>query len=135
MRNTTYILALLLLGVVLVSPTAWGCESSQMSECSLANCPMNAEQVSPNCQQMNGHSAGCGSREAISDACCGEPRGEPLAEQAVGQSSNSRVAPPIAAFGEIGLEPPPLLPADATKVICTKQHEVGRFTILSSYLL
>lgn len=141
MRHLSNILALCSLALVLASPVAWGCEGTGMENCAMAACPMGEghgarEVTAPShCGQDAAETTDCAVRRAVSVDCCDAPAERPLAESAPGNPSVSRHEPPSGGTTGLQVEAPPPLPVDATCVVRTQQHELGRFTMLSSYLL
>ena len=135
MRHPLNMIVLFALALLLVSPCAWGCDSSGMKGCDMSERPMSEEQGSSHCEQDDDEPMDCGGQKTVSVDCCDAPADRSVAEIAPSSVSVSRLDLPTAGTTGIQSEAPPPLPVDATCVIRTQQHELGRFTMLSSYLL
>ena len=123
------------LALLLATPLAWGCDSSAMAGCDMGDCPISDGHGSSSWDQNGDGPSGCDGQVAVSLDCCDEPADRPLAEETTAQSSGQRLELPTAEIAQLRSEPPPPLPVDAACVICSQEHSLGRFTILSTYLL
>ena len=139
MRHLSNIVVLVALAVLLVSPVAWGCDGTGMQECDMPDmppdCPMSQEHGSSHCGQDDEEPAGCDGQTAISVDCCEVTADRAPAEDSPRSFSVSRQDLEANVMAGVQSKAPPPLPADATFVIRTQQHELGRFTMLSSFLL
>ena len=127
-----------LIGVLLLlaSPMAWGCDSVDTGVCQMSACPMSgAGSSTPGCHEGAGTSKDRGSLTPAAGACCQAPIDrEPIDSAPVGQldlSSSLLLAEAVQSTVEEPLEP--LVSSDAT--IASQGHELGRYTLLSSFLI
>jgi hypothetical protein len=127
-----------LIGVLLLlaSPMAWGCDSVDTGVCQMSACPMSGAGSSmPGCHEGAGTSQDRGSLTPAAGACCQAPIDrEPIDSAPAGQldlSSSLLLAEVVQSRVEERLEP--LVSSDAT--IASQGHELGRYTLLSSFLI
>ena len=131
--------AILALGLLLVSPFAWGCEGTGMQNCSMSDCPMTDPQPVDDCHEsvpMAEHeSSSCDAQPESWLALCDAPIDqEPVnVDSAPNWDHSTTPLIGLAATVEIQLHsmPPDLI----SEAISSQQHELGRFTLLSSFLL
>ena len=81
MREPKTITAILGVGMLLLSPFAWGCERTDMRDCTMADCSMMADmQDDEGCHEpteSQGHeSAGCSHGPEFGTSCCDAPIGQ-----------------------------------------------------------
>ena len=139
MRNHQKLTAIVVACSFLFTPLAWGCEASGMEDCALSDCAMTVETVTGDCHEMTGStSAGskvCDVEPAASIACCDSPADpEPAKFEtfSLGNASDS----PLAVLDEPLLDRLAAAPPDGiADRIGSRQHALGRFTLLSAYLL
>ena len=144
MRRQRTLVTILALGILLVSPMAWGCEGTGMQNCSMSDCPMPDQPAAGGCHEPDGVSGdgpahdgapGCDPGPEVWIACCDAPVDqEPAKVDSASAWVHSTV--PLIVLAE-RVEPqarsrPPDLISEA---ISSQQHELGRFTLLSSFLL
>ncbi len=139
MRKRLTLSAILALGLLLVSPMTWGCEGTGMQDCSMSNCPMPDQQKSDSCHRADSSSdhdsSGCDASPVIWIACCGAP-GDPEPAKLDSASFCDHDTTPLVVLAERVEFEPPLRPPDLiSETISSQQHELGRFTLLSSFLL
>ena len=133
-RRTIYVLTGLLL--LLSSPVAWGCDSANSGACQMSACPMASTGASmPGCHDAANESPDRGSLAPAANACCSAPLDrEPIDSAPTAQfdPSSSLLLDEVTS---IDPQPwlAPLVSSDAT--IASQRHELGRYTLLSSYLL
>ena len=123
--------------LLLASPMAWGCDSMDTGDCQMSACPMSGAASSmPGCHEGAGASPDRGSLTPAASACCQAPVDrEPIDVAPVGQldpSTSLLLAEVVQSTVEIPLEPP-LVSSDTT--IASQGHELGRYTLLSSFLI
>lgn len=116
---------------------AWGCDSVDTGVCQMSACPMSGAGSSmPGCHEDAGASPDRGSLTPAASACCQAPVDrEPIDAAPVGQLdlfTSLLLAEVVQSTVEIPLEPP-LVSSDTT--IASQGHELGRYTLLSSFLI
>ena len=131
--------AMLALGLLFGSPLAWGCEWASMQDCEMSSCPMTEQEPVDSC-----HGEGLPSSQMLSDCdsepelaidCCEAPIEQEPAK--IGsQSTWSDGGSPLVVLADAVRQPPPLMPTNlAADAVSAQQHDLGRFTLLSSFLL
>jgi len=133
-RRTIYVLTGVLL--LLSSPVAWGCESTDTSDCQMSACPMSGAGGSmPDCDAGDGSSRDRRAVAPVPSACCSAPLDrEPIDSAPTAQFDLSSSLP----LDEVDSIDPqlwlePLASSDAT--IASQRHELGRYTLLSAFLI
>lgn len=139
MRKRQTLSAILALGLLFVSPIAWGCEGTGMQDCSMSNCPMPDQQESAGCHEPDSSSdhgsSGCEPGPEVWIGCCQAPV-EPEPAKLDSVSFGDHGTTPLVVLAERVEVEPPLRPPDLiSEAISSQQHELGRFTLLSSFLL
>lgn len=139
MRQKRTFATILALGLLLLSPVAWGCEATGMQSCSMSDCPMTDQQESDACHEsepVSDHAlSGCDATPEAWIACC-----DASADREPGKvesaTSWSQATTPLVILTE-RIEPwSPSGPPDfISEAISARQHNLGRFTLLSSFLL
>lgn len=139
MQQRRSLSAILALGFLLVSPMAWGCEGTSVQNCSMSDCPMTDQHEADGCHDSDSSSvhgsSSCDAGPEVWIACCDAPV-DP--EPAKVDSASARVhstVPLIILAERIEVDPPPRPPDLISEAISSQQHELGRFTLLSSFLL
>lgn len=138
MRRRTLV-AILALGILFVSPFAWGCEGTGMQNCSMSDCPMTDEQPVDDCHEpapMAEHdSSGCDAHPEMGFAFCEAPIDQEPVNVDSASNWDHGTTPLIVLVETIEIQPHSRPPDRISEVISSQQHEVGRFTLLSSFLL
>lgn len=122
------IVAILALGFLFVSPFAWGCEGTGMQNCSMSDCPMTDEQPVDDCHEpapMTEHDP----------SSCDAPIDQEPAKVDSAYNRDHSTIPLIVLTETVEIRPPSRPPDLISETISTQQHELGRFTLLSSFLL
>jgi hypothetical protein len=122
--------------LVLASPMAWGCDSMEAGVCQMSACPMSAAGGSmPGCHEVDGASQDCGSVAPVPSACCQAPLDRrPIDSAPTGQLdllSGLFLAEVELSTVQERLEPL----ADSEATIASQRYELGRYTLLSSFLI
>jgi len=139
MRRQRTLATILAFGVLLVSPMAWGCEGTGMQNCSMSDCPMPDPQESDGCHEADASSdlasSGCDASHEIWIACCDAPVDpEPAKVDTASTWVHSTV--PLMVLAERVEPQAPSRPPDLIfQAVSSQQHELGRFILLSSFLL
>lgn len=95
---------------------------------------MAAAHETQGCHQEDPERSDCGPRVDFSAECCEISDGTQEAEAATRiQATRNENRPAL--IGNLDVERPPELPVDATWVLKSQQHELGRFALLASFLL
>lgn len=118
---------------------AWGCEGPDMQDCSMSNCPMPDQQESEGCHEPDSSSdhgsSGCDAGPVMWIACCEAPV-DPEPGKLDSVSCCDHDTTPLVVLAErVEVEPPLRPPDHIAEAISSQQHELGRFTLLSSFLL
>lgn len=139
MKQRRAIALTLALGVLLVSPIAWGCEGTGVQDCSMSDCPMTQQQEAEDCHQsaapIEPDSFACDADPEIWIACCDAPIDQEPAKIDATSSSDHGATPLVILAERLEVQPPTRPPDLASEAISAQQHELGRFTLLSSFLL
>jgi hypothetical protein len=127
------------LGGLLISPMAWGCDGAGGQNCRMSNCPMNDQQSAHGCPQSETspeHSSmGCAAGQEMGIACCDAP-GDLEPATVDSESSRDRGTTQLVVLAEQAELQLPVRPPDlVSEAISSQQHELGRFTLLSTFLL
>jgi hypothetical protein len=135
MKSRRIICTLAGLLLLLTSPVAWGCESTDMASCQMAACPMSSgESPMPPCHEGFGAEQDLGSTSPTLGACCQAPLDrEPIDSTPVSQLDLTSSLLPAGAAAEAPQERP-ATQANADTV-ASQRHELGRYTLLSSFLI
>lgn len=139
MRQRRTLVAIIALGGLLISPLAWGCEGTGGQNCRMSNCPMNEQQKAHGCPQSKTSpehgSLGCAAGQEVGIACCDAP-GDLEPATVDSESSRDRGTIPMVVLAEeVELQPPSRPPDLVSEAISSQQHGLGRFTLLSTFLL
>lgn len=139
MRQRQTLSTILALGILLVSPLAWACEGAGVQDCSMSNCPMPDQQGSVGCHESEAstdHSlSDCGADLEMWIACCEAPVDPEPAKLDAASSSTHGTTPLVVLAEQVEVDPPARPPDLIAEAISSQQHELGRFTFLSSFLL
>ena len=135
-----FLVSVLLLGVLLLPPVLWGCEEAETSDCSMQECPFAGPRVANGC-----HEAAESSQDpSMTDGrpvpgtqfgCCVTSM-DPDTGKAT--SGTVRELNPTSLTVSIESVAPrqPRLPSDLmAQTVAAQVHDLGRFTLLSSFLL
>lgn len=139
MTQRRKLVAMVALGVLLGSPFAWGCEGTGMQNCSMSDCPMTDQQPTDDCHETAGpsehDSSGCDAQPELWIACCDAPvNQEPAKVESASNWDHSATA--LSFLAEpVEIRPPSRSLDLISDAISAQQHELGRFTLLSSFLL
>lgn len=139
MHKKRTISAMLAFGLLFGSPLAWGCEWASMQDCSLSACPMTDHHAAKGCHEAAVTpaeiSSACDAQPQASIECCASPA-EPEPARMDSQSIWDDNVSPLTVLADAVQQPPPSRPPDlVSNAISSQQHELGRFTLLSSFLL
>ncbi len=139
MRRRRSISAVFVLLWLLVPPVAWSCESTGMESCGTSYCPMLNPQGAKGCHEpetsIQQGSSGCEEAgEALLAYCLVPVEQDPvhLDSPSLDQQVTVRV---VTLAGRVEIKPPIGPPDRVREAISSRQHELGRFTLLSSFLL
>lgn len=139
MRRQRTLVAILALGILFVSPLAWGCEGTGMQNCSMSSCPMTAEPEPDDCHESAApaehDSTGCDAESESWIAYCDAPVDQEPAKIDSASCWDHRTTPLVLSAEHLEIQPPSRPPDLISEVITSQQHELGRFTLLSSFLL
>lgn len=130
MKKRQRLVAIFALGILIAAPTVWGCEQGDTQSCSMSACPMMDAKDSSDCQEPREPA-----EHNASVACCDTPRDQEPATIETLSGLDSRTTPIPHLAGHIETRPPARPPDTLFEVISSRQHELGRFTLFSSYLL
>ena len=135
MTSRRIIFALAGVLLLLASPAAWGCESSDMASCQMSACPMSAAgSQMPSCHQATGDSPVRGSMGPAAGACCQAPLDrEPIDSTPVSLLNPTSALAPAGAVAEAAQERPGTQAGADT--VASQRHGLGRYTLLSSFLI
>ena len=139
MRRTCIAIALISFGLILAAPMAWACQSTRASACSMPNCSMpmqtgSADSPTPEAD-LDQALSGCELANGLWVSSCFFPAtNEPA--RADFQLLDTVELPFSAPLSHsIAEEPPERALFRAFDLVFAYQHELGRFTLLSSFLL
>ena len=110
-----------------------------MQSCSMSNCPMSAPPEAEGCHgsevPVESESSDCHAGPELGIACCAAPI-DPEPAKVDSQVSSAQTEAPLVVLAK-RIEPrPPSKPPDLiAETISSQQYELGRFTLLSSFLL
>jgi len=139
MRQRRTLVAVLALGLILVSPFAWGCEGTGMQNCSMSDCPMTDPQPDDDCHQsapMAEHeTSSCDSQPEMWIALCDAPIDQEPVNVDSAPNLDHSATPLIGLAATVEIQPHSRPPDLITEAISSQQHELGRFTLFSSFLL
>ena len=131
--------AVVVLGFLCLSPFAWSCEGNETQSCSMSDCPMPGETLVSDCHQSDERAD---SESAVTDdghrawiACCESPIDNAPADfdSSLCWHDHSSFRTHLA--GQIETQPPAWAQDSVAQSISSQQHKLGRFTLLSSFLL
>ena len=137
MRKVSIAIAL---ASLFLTPVAWGCERGDMEGCSMSACPlMSASQRMPDCHgpspALSSAHQGCDlAAVAQVDCCAGRVSPEPTTLSS-SAPTNPEPSPLVPRTEGLAVEAPPRPPERAWMALETRTHDLGRFTLLSAYLL
>lgn len=137
MKRSAKVIALLALVALLGPPTAWGCAETGMPDCSMAGCEMtdpNDSKMS-DCHDEQQESRSCDVEAKMSFDCCDMSAAQEPVEATGDDLSNLRTESMTVEVGELETVVVPQPPLAAFRSIQSRQHALGRFTLLSSFLL
>ena len=122
--------------LLLTSPVAWGCDTTDMAACQMSACPMSgAGSTIPGCHEPASDSQDRGALAPARTACCDaplerEPVDSTVSLQLERPSSQLVTEGPVSASRE-PLDPP----ASCEATIASQKHRLGHYTLLSSFLI
>jgi hypothetical protein len=130
------ILCALVAGLFLVtSPAAWGCETTDVAACQMSACPLSGGSGTAGCHRSAGTAPGADSMGTTAGSCCDAPLDrDPIDTVPINHWLPSPTDARIEAGSPVteeGLEP--LANSDAT--VRSQTHELGRYTLLSTFLI
>lgn len=133
------LVAILAFATLLASPIAGGCEAAQVWMCGTSGCPMEAPSVAMACHGgsdiIESTLSGCESERAMSIDCCGSPVDADPATIDLSSSAGQEFMPLALSREALSAADSGRPPDDGLLVVATRLHQVGRFTLLSSFLL
>ena len=138
-RHRRSLPVILALGVLLVTPLAWGCEATDVQSCSTSDCPMAALPGMEDCQapsSSTGHdSPGCSAEpDAAIECCAGSGDREPVRLEST--TSLQDGSSPLSMLAErVEARPPSRPPDSIPEDLASRRHGLGRFTLHASLLL
>lgn len=139
MRQQKTFATILALGLLVLSPVAWGCEATGMQNCSMSDCPMPDQQELDGCHESEDLTdqalSGCAAVPEAWIACCDAPVDQDPAKVDAATSWYETTTPLIILAERVEPRPPSGPPDLISEIISSRQHELGRFTLLSSFLL
>jgi len=139
MQRQRILAAIIALGTLLVTPIAWGCEGTDMKSCSMSDCPMMEEQPAEDCHESPASSehdsSGCEAATEVWIACCDAPIDQEPVKVDSASNWDHSTTPLIVLAERIEVQLPSRPPDLISEAISAQQHELGRFTLLSSFLL
>ena len=139
MRQQRTFATILALGLLLLPPVAWGCEATGMLNCSMSDCPMPDQQESDGCHEaedlLDQGSSGCDAGPEIWTGYCDAPVEQDSARVDSEAYRDQTAAPLIMLAERIEPRSPSGPPDFISEAISARQHDLGRFTLLSSFLL
>lgn len=132
-------LSVALLGL-LISPMAWGCDGIDMQSCAASGCPMmSAGHQTTKCHEgvpeVEVSQRSCHATPEARVACC-ETQVD-TERLMIGSIASSSFGPTPQSLlsGQVAIGPVPRPPDLAWMALGTRRHELGRFTLLSTFLL
>jgi len=137
MRHLTRLTAILALLALLAPPMASGCGAAGMPNCAMSDCPMSEPDDTPmsGCHSGREDSRACDVTANARLKCCDTTIGQEPVEATVGSQPDLRGAPLVVEVGVLEPHAPAPPSIAAARVLQSQQHSLGRFTLLSSYLL
>jgi hypothetical protein len=139
MRRQRIPLTILALGFLFVTPLVWGCEETGMQNCSMSACPMTDEPVADDCHDsaapVERNPSDCDAEPDIWISCCDAPADQNPARVDAASIWDLSTTPLALSAEILEIQPPPRPPDWISVAISTQRHELGRFTLLSSFLL
>lgn len=139
MRQQRTLVAIFAFGVLFVSPFAWGCEGTGVQNCSMSDCPMTHESEVDDCHDSAAppqhETSGCDAEPEVWIACCDAPVDQKPAKVESAAFLDHGATPLIVLAERVEIQPPSRPPDFVSEAISAQQHELGRFTLLSSFLL
>jgi len=122
--------------LLLASPMAWGCDSRDMTSCQMAPCTMSVAGSSmPDCHETAGASQNRGSLAPASSACCQAPLDREPIDSAPTSQIDLSSTPFLAEVDMVAVQEELETPSDSDTTVASQRHELGRYTLLSSYLI
>jgi len=110
-----------------------------MQNCSMSGCPMTEESMAEDCHQSAAPaehtSAACDANPQAWIACCKAPIDQEPAKVDSASNWDHSTTPLIVLVETIKIQHPSRQPDLISEAISSQQHELGRFTLLSSFLL
>ncbi len=137
MRHLTRLTAILALLALLAPPMAWGCGASEKLNCAMSDCPMSKPADTPmsGCHSGQEDSRACDVRANAWLGCCDTTVGQEPVEATLSSQPDLRGAPLVVEVGVLESHAPAPPAIAAARVLQSQLHSLGRFTLLSSYLL
>ena len=139
MRQQRTFATILTLGLLLLTPVAWACEGRGMQNCSMSECPMAVQQESDDChksEDTSDHSSpSCTAAPEAWIAYC-DTAGGPEQARIDSMRSRDHGTTRLIILAERMVPRSPSRPLDfISETVLSQQHELGRFTLHSSFLL
>lgn len=139
-QRFSLVVSALLLGVLLLPPVLWGCEEAETSDCSMQECPFAGPRVAGGCHEavespqepsvIEGRSV-----PGAQFGCCAVPM-DPDTGMATSATSRELISTSLTVSIESVAPRQPRLPSDLmARTVASQVHDLGRFTLLSSFLL
>ena len=139
MKPRRAIVAIFAFGILFVTPSAWGCEGTDMQNCSMSDCPMVQERPVEGCHESAApsqpDSSGCDTESASWIACCDAPLDREPAKTGSASIWDQSATPLVVLAERVELQPPARPPDGRSEAVSAQWHELGRYTLLSSFLL
>lgn len=139
MNQRQTLTAILAVGIFLTGPMAWGCEGTGMQNCSMSDCSTTTQREVDACHDSDGSSetgsSGCEAAPESWIACCDGPVDPEPAEANSWSSWDDSTSPLVHQDEKTSVQPPSRPPDFISVAVSTRLHSLGRFALLSSYLL
>lgn len=111
-----------------------------MDNCSMSDCPMDSQKQDIGCHDSTGSredhgwsSTAAGPQTLI--ACCDVPVDQEPVQIDAGIAQNHGTTPLMVLAERVDLRPPCKPPDSISQTVSSRQYEMGRCTLLSSFLL
>jgi hypothetical protein len=140
MRKKITITAFLGVAMLLVAPFSWGCDLDDPQDCSMVDCPMMPDtQADTGCHEpmeSEGHAAsGCSQGPDLWVSCCDSPLDREVALIDSAAAWDGGATPLIQRSEPLQAERPRRPPDRLPEAILSRQHLMGRYTLLATFLL
>ena len=139
MRTLNGVTLLVLVAWLVLAPTAAECSPKAAGDCSMSRCPMGTQMTRGSCHPSGSSPAtidtGCDDRSMLQAECCEAPARDAVLTDGSRSSWPGKLMTSTIPPQRLASERPPKPPDRLASVVAAREHDRGRFTLLSSLLI